>query len=168
MLRSECLNTGISVSQLCKKNIVSCVDQLCHISVQQCPTTVYSTSHLMLMMQALFFRCCFLGGSNYCCCFVLVMASYADWIVFRAAILSADLLNRTQFSDIVKYSHVRDLGGLPDTLATRALLAAQALHLVPPHRACPTCEMPFKLYASRVDAIAGLGLGMKAKAVKSV
>ena len=73
------------------------------------------------------------------------MASYADWIVFRAAVLSADLLNRTQFSDIVKYSHVRDLGGLPDTLATRALLAAQALHLVPPHRACPTCEMPFKL-----------------------
>ena len=88
-------------------------------------------------------RCCFVSGSRYYSFFA--MACYADWSAFRAAVSSADLLNRTQFSDIVKYSRVRDPGGLPDTLATRAVLAAQALHLVPPERVCPSCQTPYQL-----------------------
>ena len=59
------------------------------------------------------------------------MATYADWIAFREAILAANFVNRIAFLDIVKHSHVANAELLPNNEATRALLACQALHLVP-------------------------------------
>ena len=74
------------------------------------------------------------------------MATYQDWIAFREAVLSANLMNRTEFFAVVRHSQVRDVEGLPDTAATRALLACQALRLVLPQRVCGHCDTPHKLY----------------------
>ena len=57
----------------------------------------------------------------------------------------SQVLKQTQFSDIVKYTQIRDPTGLPDAPATRALLAAQALRFVAPGRRCPLCTSPYKL-----------------------
>ena len=74
------------------------------------------------------------------------MATYADWIAFREAILAANFVNRIAFLDIVKHSHVANAELLPNNEATRALLACQALHLVPRDRRCPQCNPSFRLY----------------------
>ena len=73
------------------------------------------------------------------------MASYADWIAVRSAILAADFVNRTEFLSTVRYSVVRDPAPLPDSSATRALLALQALKLVPGERVCESCSFPYTL-----------------------
>ena len=54
-------------------------------------------------------------------------------------------MNRTEFLHVVKHSRVEDRGNLPDTSATRALLACQALRLVPQGYECPKCSTSFKL-----------------------
>ena len=74
-----------------------------------------------------------------------LMASYSDWVAFREAVLTADLLNRTEFLCVVKHCHIQTRGNLPDTIATRALLARQALKLVPSSRTCTNCSSSFKL-----------------------
>ena len=74
------------------------------------------------------------------------MASYTDWIAFRRqAVLTADFVNRTEFLHVVKHSRVEDRGNLPDTSATRALLACQALRLVPQGYECSNFSTSFKL-----------------------
>ena len=74
------------------------------------------------------------------------MASCRDWIAFREAVLSANLINRTRFLSVVRYSRVCNVEGLPDTDATRAFLACQAPRLLPPRRSCAHCMAPYKLF----------------------
>ena len=74
------------------------------------------------------------------------MASFADWIAFRSAILATEFVNRTEFLATVRFSIVHDPAPLPDSAATRALLALQALKLVPGERVCQDCSSSFKLH----------------------
>ena len=74
------------------------------------------------------------------------MATYVDWVAFREAILATNFVNRVAFLSIVKHCHVVDSASLPNNEATRALLACQALRLVPQDRRCPHCNASFRLY----------------------
>ena len=99
---------------------------------------------------------------------LVAMATYQDWIAFREAVLSAYLMNRTEFFAVVRHSQVRDVEGLPDTAATRALLACQALRLVLPQRVCGHCDILLaSSTSSRVDTN-GLVLGMKVRVATCV
>ena len=71
------------------------------------------------------------------------MVTYADWIAFREAVLAADFLNRTEFLRVVVHSQIRQPGNLPDAPPSKALLASQALRLVPGERHCPECFASF-------------------------
>ena len=73
------------------------------------------------------------------------MVTYADWIAFREAVLAADFLNRTEFLRVVVHSQIRQPGNLPDAPPSKALLASQALRLVPGERHCPECFASFRL-----------------------
>eukprot|EP00439_Symbiodinium_sp_Y106_P046428 s54_g5.t3 len=73
------------------------------------------------------------------------MVTHADWIAFREAVLAADFLNRTEFLRVVVHSQIRQPGNLLDAPPSKALLASQALRLVPGERHCPECFASFRL-----------------------
>ena len=56
-----------------------------------------------------------------------------------------DFLNREQFLYTVKHCVIEDPHPMPDSMPTRALLAAQHFHLVPASHECPTCTSSFHL-----------------------
>ena len=76
-------------------------------------------------------------------------------------------MNRTEFFAVVRRSQVRDVEGVPDTAATRALLACQVLRLVLPQCVCGHCDTPTSTTSSRVD-INGQVHAMKVRAATCV
>ena len=73
------------------------------------------------------------------------MATYADRIASRQAILVSNFAKRASFLTIVKHSKTENVDTLPDNESTRALLACQALRLVLWERRCSCCGTAFRL-----------------------
>ena len=70
-------------------------------------------------------------------------------VFLREAVERCDFINRADFLRIVKHSLVGNMGFLPNTETTKALLVAQHFRLVPPSYECEECDSNYVLSCRR-------------------
>eukprot|EP00439_Symbiodinium_sp_Y106_P054477 s3618_g7.t1 len=70
-------------------------------------------------------------------------------VFLREAVERCDFINRADFLRIVKHSLVGNMGSLPNTETTKALLVAQHFRLVPPSYECEECDSNYVLSCRR-------------------